>query len=54
MKEGDIIEWRGLNKTLRGRVAKSENGEFYVKMGNGHTFSLNDLRYSRSVKLIET
>lgn len=53
MKPGDIIEWRGLNKTIRGIVTKSENGEFYVKMDNGHIFPLNDLRYSQSAKLIQ-
>ena len=24
MKEGDIIEWRGVNKTIRGKVIKSD------------------------------
>lgn len=53
MKEGDIIEWRGVNKVHHGTVTKSENGEFYVRMDDGHTFSLSDLRYGKSSRLIE-
>ena len=28
MKEGDIIEWRGVNNTIRGKVIKDEKGDF--------------------------
>lgn len=54
MKAGDIIEWRGVNKVLRGVITESENGRFHVKMDNGHTFPLNDLCHSMSAKLIES
>lgn len=53
MKEGDIIQWEGKNGILQGKVVLSNSGQFIVKMDNGHTFSLNDLRFSRSAKLIQ-
>lgn len=53
MRDGDIIEWRGLNRCHRGRVTISENGELRVMMDDGHTFSLNDLLPSKSLKVVE-
>lgn len=55
MKEGDIIEWRGANRIHRGMVIKSDASleGFIVKLDNGCTFQLKDLRYARSAKLIE-
>ena len=55
MKEGDIIEWRGVNKTIRGKVIKDDASPegFIVRLDNGCTFQLKDLRYSRTAKLIE-
>lgn len=53
MKAGDIIEWRGANKTHHGTLTQNEKGEWVVRMENGHAFSLNDLRFSRSAKLIQ-
>ena len=53
MKPGDIIEWRGLNKVHQGVVEMDSQGEFIVRMANGRTFSLNDLRYSKTAKLIQ-
>lgn len=53
MREGDIIEWRGLNKTHRGKVVLDESGEFVCRMDNGKTFPLRDLRYAKSAKLIQ-
>ena len=53
MKEGDIIEWRGLNKTNQGKVIRDESGEFVCQMETGKTFPLKDLRYAKSAKLIE-
>ena len=53
MKEGDIIEWRGVNKTIRGKVIKDEKGDFVCQLDNGRIFPLKDLRYSRSAKLFE-
>ena len=53
MKEGDIIEWRGVNKTYGGKVIRDESGEFVCQLDNGKTFSLKDLRYAKSAKLIE-
>ena len=55
MKPGDIIEWRGVNKTIRGKVIKSDISPegFVVKLDNGCTFQLKDLRYARFAKLIE-
>ena len=55
MKEGDIIEWRGVNKIHRGNVVRCEtNPEGYIiRMDNGCTFQLKDIRRARSAKLIE-
>ena len=53
MKEGDIIEWRGVNKTIRGKVIKDEKGDFVCQLDNGCIFPLKDLRHSRSAKLFE-
>ena len=53
MKEGDIIEWRGANKTYRGKVIRNESGEFVCQLDNGKTFPLKDIRHSRSAKLIQ-
>ena len=44
MKEGDIIEWRGVNKTIRGKVIKDEKGDFVCQLDNGCIFPLKDLR----------
>ena len=53
MKEGDIIEWRGLNKTYRGKVIRNRSREFVCQMDNGKTFPLKDLQFAKSAKLIE-
>ena len=53
MKEGDIIEWRGLNKTYQGKVIRNESGEFVCQLDNGKTFPLKDLQFAKSAKLIE-
>ena len=55
MKEGDIIEWKGVNRIHRGKVVRCEtNTEGYIiRMDNGCTFQLKDIRRSRSAKLIE-
>lgn len=55
MKEGDIIEWRGANRMHRGKVIKSDISSegFIVRLDNGKNFSLKDLRYSKSIRLIE-
>ena len=55
MKEGDIIEWRGVNRIYQGKVIKSDISPegFIVRLDNGCTFQLNDVRYARSAKLIE-
>ena len=55
MKEGDIIEWRGANRIHRGKVIKSDASPegFIVKLDNGCTFQLKDLRYSSTGRRIE-
>lgn len=55
MKEGDIIEWKGVNRIQRGKVIKSDTDSegYLVKLDNGCTFPLKALRGSRSAKLIE-
>ena len=55
MKEGDIIEWRGVNKTIRGKVIKSDTSSegLIVRLDNGKTFPLKDLRNGKSTRLIE-
>lgn len=55
MKEGDIIEWRGVNRIHRGKLIKSDTSSegFIVRLDNGKTFPLKDLRFAKSAKLIE-
>lgn len=53
MKEGDIVEWRGVNKVCTGRIVKRENGEFVAYTDQTHFFPLKDIRFSKSFKLIE-
>ena len=55
MKERDIIEWKGANRIYQGKVIKSDISPegFIVRLDNGCTFQLNDVRYARSAKLIE-
>ena len=53
MKEGDIIEWRGLNKTIRGKVIRDKSGEFVCQLETGKIFPLKDLRFAKSANLIE-
>lgn len=53
MKEGDIIEWRGVNKTIRGKVIKDEKGDFVFQLDNGCIFPLKNLRHSKYAKLFE-
>ena len=53
MKEGDIVEWRGVNKTIWGKVIRNESGEFVCQLETGKIFPLKDLRHSISAKLIE-
>ena len=53
MKEGDIIEWRGVNKTIRGKVIKDEKGDFVWQLDNGRIFPIKDLRHSRYEKLFD-
>ena len=51
MKEGDIIEWRGVNKTIRGKVIKDEKGDFVCQLDNGCIFSTQG---SPSLKICKT
>ena len=55
MKEGDINEWKGAKRIHRGKVIKSDISPegFIVRLDNGCTFQLKDLRYARTAKLIE-
>ena len=55
MKEGDIIEWRGANRIHRGKVIKSDTSSevLIVRLDNGKTCRLKDLRYGKSTRLIE-
>lgn len=53
MKEGDIIDWKSVNRVEHGKIVLSKSGEFIVRLDNGHTFTLEDLRHSSSAKLIE-
>lgn len=53
MKPGDLIEWRGVNKTHLGRITQAETDELLVTLENGCTFLLNDLRFSKTIKVIE-
>lgn len=52
MKDGDILEWRGVNRIHRGRVTQSEEGELRVLLADGHSFLLKDLLSSKSLKKI--
>lgn len=54
MKEGDLIEWKGMNKTIRGTVVRNASGDFVCRLDDGKTFPLRDIRRAKSAKLIET
>lgn len=54
MREGDIIEWRGVNVTQHGRVTRTEADELLVRMENGRTFPLDVLLGSKHIKTYET
>lgn len=61
MKAGDIIEWKGKNGLIRGRVILTKTlidqqdgiEEFICRMDNGKVFPLNDLLLSKSARIIE-
>ena len=53
MKEGDIIEWRGVNKTHLGKVIRHESGELVCQMEHGKNYPLKAPRYANSAKLIQ-
>lgn len=53
MKEGDIIEWRGLNKSYRGTLTRSEEGEWIVRLANGKSFPFGDISASKSLRIVE-
>ena len=55
IKDVDFIEWKGANRIHRGKVIKSDISPegFIVRLDNGCTFQLKDLRYARTAKLIE-
>lgn len=53
MRNGDILEWQGINGTCRGQVAKSENGEPVVLTGGGKAFLLKDVINSKKTKVIK-
>lgn len=58
MKVGDIIEWRGVNRVHRGKVienniSSSVDEAYLCQLDNGKVFPLNDLRFSKSAKLID-
>ena len=55
MKEWGGMEWRGAERIHGGEVVKSDMAPegFSVRLDNGCTFQLKDLRYARSAKLIE-
>lgn len=55
MQVGDIVEWRAKNVNPRGKVVLNESsmgGEFLVLMENGKTFALDDLRFSKSFRVV--
>lgn len=52
IQRGDIIEWKGINGFIRGRVTESEDGQLRVLMANGRSFPFNVL--SSSLTLIKT
>lgn len=52
VEEGDIIEWKGANKVHQGKVI-TKGDTLLCQMDNGKTFQLNDLRYSKTAKLIK-
>lgn len=53
MKEGDVIEWRGLNKSYRGTLTRSEEGEWIVRLVNGKFFPFGDISASKSIHTIQ-
>lgn len=55
MKVGDIIEWKGLNRILRGEIisVSSEMGQFLCRLDNGKTFPPDDLLSAKTARIIE-
>ena len=53
MRIGDIIEWVGVNRVHRGRIAQSEKGDILVLQDNGCSFPLESLLGSKSVKVCQ-
>lgn len=53
MKVGDKLEWKGVNGSCYGVVAKGENGELIVLTGAGKFFPLKDVINSKSLKVTE-
>ena len=52
MKEGDILEWKSVNGISRGIVTKSENGQLICKVDDRTSFLLQDVSYSKSLRII--
>ena len=53
MNVGDKLEWKGINGSCYGIVAKGENGEPIVRMEDGKFFLLKDVKNSKSLKVIK-
>ena len=51
MKEGDILEWKSVNGISRGIVTKSENGQLICKVDDKTSFPLQDIFYSKSLRI---
>lgn len=53
MNVGDKLEWKGINGSCHGVVAKGENGGLIVLTGGGKFFPLKDVINSKSLKVIK-
>lgn len=52
MKEGDVLEWRTLNKTARGTLER-DGEDLIVRTSPDHAFPLENLFGSRSIKIVQ-
>lgn len=52
MKEGDMIEWRGVDKMQRGRLERDTDGALVCRLQGGKVLPLDCLLGSPSLKKI--
>ena len=52
MKPGDIVEWRGVNHMVTGKVVPIGNSRYLVVSTRWGNFQLHDVRHSPSFRVL--